>query len=681
MHATRPVSCVTTVPDRCRVCFTCVRECPAKAIRIENGQAEVMPERCIACGNCVRVCSQEAKQFCSASDAVFDLIRSGEKVAACLAPSFPAEFPGISHQRVVGMLRKLGFHLVTEVAFGADLVASRYRKLISEHPDQRFIATTCPAVYRYVELYFPDAIDNLAPIVSPMVATARALRAEHGADLRVVFIGPCVAKKMEADDDSVAREIQSVLTFHSLKKMLRDQGIRANNTTDSEFDPPFGGLGALFPLCGGMLQAADIREDLLKNEVVTVDGLSAFTSSISEFSHNTLDARLLEVLACNGCIMGPGMTSEEPHFKRRSRVSRYVQLRRSEQRDAAHERDLKRFIDLDLSRTFEPNDQRPPRAPETEISEILLRLGKREYSDELNCGACGYDTCREHAVAIHLGLAEDEMCLPYIIDRLKVTIKDLSDSHAQLATTQDQLMHSEKLASMGQLAAGVAHELNNPLGVVLMYSHLLLDELDTQSPVYDDLKMIAEQAQRSKKIVANLLDFARENKALIEEINIENLIRHCVDIARLPEGVSLHLDFAHSAPHCELDPDQMIQVFTNLIQNAVSAMNGQGTLHIRTQDTPSTMHICIQDTGCGIPPEHRQKIFQPFFTTKKIGKGTGLGLAVSYGIVKMHRGDIAVSSNTNPEVAPTGTAFTIKLPRRHAQPPTSKPHKPQPVPP
>ena len=184
---------VTTLKERCRVCFACVRECPAKAIRISGRQAEVIPERCIACGNCVRVCSQGAKQAVRSIAQVEELLASRVPVAACIAPSFPAEFPELPAPRLVGAVRALGFSFVQEVAFGADLVARRYRELLGE-PGRRYVATTCPAVVSYVERYHPSLVGILAPVVSPMVATARVLRRLHGPELGFVFVGPFLEK-------------------------------------------------------------------------------------------------------------------------------------------------------------------------------------------------------------------------------------------------------------------------------------------------------------------------------------------------------------------------------------------------------------------------------------------------------------------------------------------------------
>jgi two-component system NtrC family sensor kinase len=209
---------ITTVKERCRMCYTCVRECPVKAIRITDGQAQVVGDRCIACGNCARICSQHAKLLRGTIDEVLVLLRSGHRVAACVAPSFPAEFIDIPYTQIVGMIRALGFDLVVEVSFGADLVARKYRELAETSNGHRYISTTCPAIIGYVERYYPEMVDSLAPIVSPMVATARVLRKIHGDDLKIVFIGPCIAKKVEAQCPEVAGDVDAVLMFPELRR-------------------------------------------------------------------------------------------------------------------------------------------------------------------------------------------------------------------------------------------------------------------------------------------------------------------------------------------------------------------------------------------------------------------------------------------------------------------------------
>ncbi len=656
---------VTTIKEHCRICFTCVRECPAKAIRIADGQAEVIPQRCIGCGNCVRVCSQSAKKIQDSKPQVKKLLSENVKVAAIVAPSFPAEFTDYNYKAVVAMLRKLGFDLVNEVAFGADLVAEAYKRLLSEcDPKCRFIATTCPSIVAYVERYHPELVGNLAPIVSPMVAMARALKKFHGEDLKIVFIGPCIAKKGEASSVNLPDEVEAVLTFAELREMLDEAGITSGEVEESEFDGPHAGTGAIFPIGRGLFQAAEINDDLVQGEVIAVEGGSSYIDAFKEFDSGDLQVKLLEVLACSGCIMGPGMSNSNPRFNRQAKISEFARSRRENfdiEQWKAHVENLK---GLDLTRKFEKYDQRIQIPVDTVLDDVLHRMGKFTKEDELNCGACGYDTCREHAVAILKGLAESEMCLPFTIERLHKTIKQLASSNTQLASTQEALMQSEKLASMGQLAAGIAHEVNNPLGVVLMYAHLLLDELKDNQQVSDDLQIITEQADRCKKIVSGLLNFARKNKVMLHPTDIYELICRTVQTYRSDPRIHIKIENNLDDNIVYIDSDQIGQVLTNLVSNAISAMNEKGDLSIELNDKDDRIEIKVSDTGIGIREDILSKIFEPFFTTKEMGLGTGLGLAVTYGIVKMHNGDILVESNADAEKGPTGTTFTVVLPKK-----------------
>ncbi len=653
---------VRTIAEKCRVCYTCVRECPAKAIRIREGQAEIIAERCICCGNCVKVCSQNAKQIVSTVDAVEEILSSQCKIAAILAPSFPAEFEDIEYGYLVGMLRDMGFDYVNEVAFGADLVAAQYRKLLQENKDKHYIATTCPALVDYVERYMPELVDYLAPIVSPMVAEARVLRAIHGQDVKVVFIGPCIAKKKEVRSEFIEGDVDDSLTFGELREMFARRGMVEGTVKWSEFDGPRPGLGALFPISRGMLQAARIREDILEGNVVAADGRTNFTAALKEFALGTLDTGLLEVLCCNGCIMGPGMTAKSPEYKRRSDVQKYVRTELNRGNEEQWHANMTGMKPLDLSRTYGKNDQRIMVSDDSRLTEIMHKMGKYKPEDELNCGACGYDTCREHAVAILKGLAESEMCLPYTISKLKDAYSELEISHSSLMLAQEALMQAEKLASMGQIAAGIAHEVNNPLGVVLLYSHLLLDEVRDEN-ARKDLSVIAENADRCKKIVAGLLNFARQTKTIVERTDLFALIKSNVEAMPLPENIKVKYECKTDDKFADIDRDQVVQVLSNLVSNAAAAMPDGGEISITVDGNEQDIVFLVRDSGCGIPQENLGKIFEPFFTTKQIGKGTGLGLAVTYGIVKMHKGDITVKSNTDTVKGPTGTVFTVKLPR------------------
>lgn len=330
-------------------------------------------------------------------------------------------------------------------------------------------------------------------------------------------------------------------------------------------------------------------------------------------------------------------------------------------------KDMDAFKDIDMSKTFKPADRRIPLPNLEEVGQVLLRMGKKSPSDHLNCGACGYDTCEEHAVAILEGLAETEMCLPYTIEKLHKSIEELNFSNERLATAQQALKQSEKMATMGQLSAGIAHELNNPLGVITMYSNILIDESKPDDPIRNDLELIAEQASRCKSIVGGLLNFARKNQVKLEYTNMKDFINRSIQSIIKSDNITVTFDCLTAKNDAMIDLDQMMQVLTNLEKNAVEAMPDGGNLNINLAGDEENIEIKVSDTGAGITQENMEKIFTPFFTTKKLGQGTGLGLPLIYGIVKMHRGQINVISNSDPAKGPTGTTFTIRLPRNMNQ--------------
>ena len=668
------VPLVKTIPEKCKMCYTCIRDCPAKAIRVINGQAEVVPERCISCGHCLTVCSQNAKQYYNSIPDVLSLLKGKEKKAVILAPSFPAAFEGMDYKKLVGMLKKLGFDYVCEVAVGADLVAYEYKKLINNHPNETFIATTCPGIVSFVERYYPDLIKNLAPIVSPMVATARALKIIYGEKLKIVFIGPCLAKKGEAYNSNIDKKssnIESVLTFQELEQFFIEQSITPENVTSVDFDPPKPAYGALFPVHGGMLQAADIKIDLLNSDVFLADGKEDFANTLFEISKSNYNIGLVEILCCKGCIMGPCINSDKSYIAKKTIISEYVNKRvKPEDHDKSFAlyTELIENSGLDMSTSFKAKDIEKIIPEEKEIKKILERMYKFTPQDELNCRACGYNTCRDHARAIYLGLAENEMCLPFMIDKLKKSLNELNDSQEKLESTKAALFNAEKLASLGELSAGIAHEINNPLGVILLNAHMLLEDLvaDNCEDCYqEDMKLIIDQANRCKTIARGLLNFARKNKLFLAPTNIYELITDSLKSIIKPANIDITVVNNCTSPIAEVQGDKIIQIMVNLLSNAIDAIETpKGNINIDLSDTEESVIILVKDSGCGIPQKNRSKIFEPLFTTKQIGKGTGLGLAVSYGIVKTHNGEISVSSNDNPANGPTWTEFRIVLPKK-----------------
>jgi two-component system, NtrC family, sensor kinase len=657
---------VWTIEERCKRCYTCIRECPAKAIKVEKGQAKVIADRCVGCGHCVRVCTQQAKAVLSGTGHVRHMLDSDETVVAMLAPSFPAACPDVEPDRIIGALRALGFRRVVEVAFGADLVNREYVRVSrattaeARGAELPVMTTACPAINNYVVKYASDLVDNLAPIVSPMIAMGRIVRRMYGAQVRTVFIGPCAAKKLEMTDPEVADAVDEVLTFSEMEAMLAEASVDMRTAAPSDFDPPHPNLGRLYPISGGLIRSSGLPFDLMDNDIILTEGKARALKLIECLQNREVSAKMADVLFCEGCINGPFMNHSSNHFMRKQRVVEYTESRRSSLDYEEWKHALEECGDVPLSRRFTALRVPSMKPSREDLAAILERINKFTPADELNCGSCGYDSCRDYATAVYQGLAEEEMCSPFLIDKLQLTQTELKDSLTELADTQEQLIQHEKLASIGQLAAGVAHEVNNPLGSIMLFSHLILQQLDDTDPKTKDVRFIIDEAGRCQKIVSGLLDFAREGRLTLQRHTVQSILDKLVAIVEKHSrfaSVVIERDVDAALPALEIDGDQIYQVCLNIAMNAAEAMPDGGTLRITAARTTGMVVLRFTDTGCGIAPEHMGKVFTPFFTTKQIGHGTGLGLAIAYGIIKMHRGNIRVESTPG-----TGTTFIIELP-------------------
>jgi len=624
-----------------------------------GGQAVVLQERCIVCGHCVKVCSQDAKRIQSQADTVLDFILPYSKTVAIVAPSFAASFPE-DYKKFPTALRKLGFDQVIETAFGADLISSLYFAEFENENNKTIISSSCPAVCNYIQKYFVELVPNIAKIVSPMIALGRFVKENLGNDHKVVFIGPCIAKKDEFMDDEVSGAVDSVLTFTELKEMFAKRDINIAQLEPSAFDPPFAYMGKTFPLAGGLLKTTNISDDILAKEIIVVEGKSKVIEIIDDLAANKINAKFIDILFCEGCISGPAIDSDLNYYARKQKVIDYIKETVHSINKKVWNSDIFNSRNLDLTRDYKPKNQRRPVPGEEEIKNILASLNKFSEKDYLNCGSCGYSTCREFAISIGKNLAEKEMCLNYMIDQLETAYEDLR-------TTQEQLHSAEKLASIGQLAAGVAHEINNPLGTIMLYASLLkktIDKKAVEANTDDDLNLIINEANRCKNIVSNLLNFARQGKLNLVKFSLNALLLKILKTIQLDTKYqNINISFTDESLdlNIEGDKDQLEQVFLNLISNAAESMEDTLLKNLSVNISKNQEYIVakIADSGNGIPKENYSKVFTPFFTTKKMGKGTGLGLAITYGIIKMHKGEIGFNSETG-----KGTTFTIKIPVR-----------------
>ncbi|TCL59223.1 PAS domain S-box-containing protein [Hydrogenispora ethanolica] len=398
---------ISTIRTSCRDCYKCVRSCPVKAIRVTDGHAEVVDSRCIADGRCVTICPQNAKKIESHIERVQQFLDSGASVAVSLAPSAAAAFELKDVGQLVSGLRKLGFQYIEETAEGAEWVAKEHLRLIGTG-NLPVITSCCPAVVNLLEIYYPDLLPYLAPVVSPMVAHGRILKARYGAAAKVVFIGPCIAKKGEEPRSGA---IDAVLTFAELATLFELAKLEPARLEADRFDGIRTGKAQAFPSPGGLARTVALSTDLMSQDILSIDGLDESIAFLERFHEAKNGLKLIELLACRGgCLAGPGMGGDESLFSRRERLLKYAEQRRAEMEgDSAHPASPL------MARRYTPKPLAiSAKVPEEEINKILARTGKFKPEDELNCGACGYNSCREKAVAIANGMAEVDMCIPYM---------------------------------------------------------------------------------------------------------------------------------------------------------------------------------------------------------------------------------------------------------------------------
>jgi iron only hydrogenase large subunit-like protein/uncharacterized Fe-S cluster-containing protein len=398
---------VFTNKARCRDCYRCVRVCPVKAIQMHEGQAYVVDGRCIRCGTCVRECPQGAKSYRNDLEQAKRLLAPGAVVAASVAPSFVAAFPDFQRRCLASALRQLGFAYVGETAVGAYHVAAQTAAVVAARPERHHVCTSCPAVVRYVELYRPELIPALTPVVSPMIAHAKHIRRRLSGDVRVIFIGPCVAKKAEAERPEYAGLVDCVLTFAELREWLEQEQIDLSACEESHFDESPEGEARLFPIEGGSVRTSGWTTDLLAGDVVAASGFEEVRTALDGLTMPDTP-NIVEPLFClQGCTNGPAMLDDRNILARRGDVLGYAAANPGKTPDGQ--------FHGDLTTQFKP----APIAAETPVTEEQIRhvleiTGKSREEDQLNCGACGYANCREKAIAVIRGMAEPEMCIPHM---------------------------------------------------------------------------------------------------------------------------------------------------------------------------------------------------------------------------------------------------------------------------
>lgn len=394
-------SFLTLKKSNCKNCYKCIRNCPVKSIRFSGNQAHIIDNECILCGHCFVACPQGAKQIVDDTEKVKVMLQGQDPVIVSLAPSFIANYDGVGIDAMRRALKKLGFADVEETAIGATIVKTEYERMLAEDHKDVIISSCCHSVNLLIQKYFPGALLYLADVLSPMLAHCQDIK-RRIPNAKTVFIGPCVAKKDEADHYKGLTD--AVLTFEDLTNWLSKEGIELEHEVDARPES----LARFFPVTGGVLKT--MRQDAPGFTYLSIDGVSNCIEALKDIESGKIHHCFIEMNACSGgCISGPVMEKYHKNpIKDYVAVSSYAGTKDFDvpQPDLMH-----------LRKSFSPIPPEARMPSETEISAILRQMGKFRPSQELNCGSCGYNTCREKAIAIYQGKAEISMCLPYLKDK------------------------------------------------------------------------------------------------------------------------------------------------------------------------------------------------------------------------------------------------------------------------
>ena len=395
-------NCLTLKKSNCKNCYKCIRHCPVKAIRFSGNQAHIIGNECILCGQCFVVCPQNAKEIVDETEKVKVLLQTGDPVIVSLAPSFIANYDGAGINSMRKALKKLGFYDVEETAIGATIVKNEYERMIAEEERDIIISSCCHSINLLIQKHYPAALEYLADVVSPMQAHCDDIKQRYQ-KAKTVFIGPCVAKKDEAEHYEGI--VDAVLTFEELTEWLKSENIEIEPETDNDICS----RARFFPTTGGVLKT--MAQENTGYTYLALDGVENCIAALKDIEGGKIHKCFIEMSACVGSCMG-GPVMEKYHHT--ETVRDYITITNyagSKDFEVSQPKAIK------LKKHFEFIEQRSPQPSEYEVNNVLRQMGKFKPSQELNCGSCGYNTCREKAIAIIQGKAESSMCLPFLKDK------------------------------------------------------------------------------------------------------------------------------------------------------------------------------------------------------------------------------------------------------------------------
>ena len=516
--------CLTLKKSNCKNCYKCIRNCPVKSIRFSGNQAHIIGNECILCGQCFVVCPQNAKEIVSETEKVKVFMQGGEKVIVSIAPSFAANYEGVGIESMREALKELGFYDAEETAVGATIVKKEYERLLAEESRDILISSCCHSVNLLIQKHFPDELQYLADVVSPMQAHCADIKRRHP-DAKIVFIGPCVAKKDEAQYYSGI--VDAVLTFEELTEWLRSKNVELKKQTDNNQHS----RARFFPTKGGILKT--MAQDQPGYAYITVDGTENCIAALKDIENGKIHKCFIEMSACAGsCIGGPVM--EKYHS---SPIHDYMCISESAGPDDFV---VEQPFSLTLRKHFEPIKLRFETPSDDQINTILRRMGKVRREDELNCGSCGYNTCREKAIAIYNGKADVSMCLPFLKEKAESFSDNIINNTPNGFIVLNENLEVQQINTAARKIMNIRN-VSDVLGeqvVRIMDPKIFIEVMNTGNDVKDMRVYLAEYG----KYVEQTVVFDKEYRILLcimrdvtdeenERRKKENISRQTIEIA------------------------------------------------------------------------------------------------------------------------------------------------------
>lgn len=506
---------------KCKHCYKCVRNCEVKAIMIKDERAEIMPDKCILCGKCMQVCPQSAKTLVSDLNTVKGYIANHIPTVVSIAPSYMGLLKYKTIGQVSAALRKLGFTDVRETSEGAAMVTAEYARLLEEGEMETIITTCCPSVNDLIEIYYPQLVPYMAPIVSPMIAHGKMLKEEMGPNVKVVFLGPCIAKKKEAGDVRHDSCIDAVLNFNDINRWLNEEEITIEDCEDIPFrhlDPK---VNRLYPVTNGVVNSVLATEEKKDGyRKFYVHGARNCIDLCESMVRGEIKGCFIEMNMCSGgCIKGPTVEDESI-----SRFKVKLDMEETIEKDPAIKSEVEEIVNkISFQKIFMDRSPREPMPTEAQIQEILKKTGKTKPEDELNCGACGYSTCREKAIAVFQKKAELGMCIPFMHEKAESLSNLVMETSPNIVLIVDKDMKVLEYSAVGEKYFGKTRQ-----EALNMYLYEFIDPSDFQW-VYD-----SHQNIHGKKVTYSEYNFSMlQNIVYIEKEDV--VLATFIDITKEEE--------------------------------------------------------------------------------------------------------------------------------------------------